>query len=84
MAILIDRETRVLIQGITGRSGLLQTKVMKQYGTKVVAGVTPGKGGAEVEGVPVYDFVAEAQMNHAIEAVISFVPAPYYRGNSRS
>ncbi|MFY9187769.1 MAG: succinate--CoA ligase subunit alpha, partial [bacterium] len=66
MAILIDENTKVLVQGITGRSGALQTKVMKEYGTKIVAGVTPGKGGNTVEGIPVYDFVAEAVAEHAI------------------
>lgn len=74
MAILIDENTKVLVQGITGRSGALQTKVMKEYGTKIVAGVTPGKGGNTVEGIPVYDFVAEAVTEHAIDAAISFVP----------
>jgi len=74
MAILIDENTKVLVQGITGRSGALQTKVMKEYGTKIVAGVTPGKGGNTVEGIPVYDFVAEAVAEHPIDAAISFVP----------
>ncbi|MGI6129832.1 MAG: succinate--CoA ligase subunit alpha [bacterium] len=74
MAILIDENTKVLVQGITGRSGALQTKVMKEYGTQIVAGVTPGKGGNTVEGIPVYDFVAEAAAEHQIDAAISFVP----------
>ncbi len=74
MAILIDEKTKVIVQGITGRSGSLQTKVMKEYGTKIVAGVTPGKGGAVVEGIPVYDFVAEAIKEHEIDAAINFVP----------
>ncbi|HOM25845.1 MAG TPA: succinate--CoA ligase subunit alpha, partial [Thermosynergistes sp.] len=60
MAVLVNRDTNVLVLGITGRSGRLQTKVMLDYGTKVVAGVTPGKGGQVAEGVPVYDFVGEA------------------------
>lgn len=77
MSILINKETRVLVQGITGRSGSLQTKVMKEYGTKIVAGVTPGKGGTVVEGIPVYDFVAEAVKCHQIDAAISFVPPPF-------
>jgi succinyl-CoA synthetase alpha subunit len=75
MAILIGKDTNVLVQGITGRSGALQTKVMKEFGTNVVAGVTPGKGGQTVEGVPVYDLISEACKNHRIDAAISFVPA---------
>jgi len=77
MSILINKNTKVLVLGITGRSGRLQTEIMKRYGTNIVAGVTPGKGGKEVEGVPVYDFVKEAVNNHEINAAISFVPPPY-------
>lgn len=76
MAILVGKDTQVLVQGITGRSGSLQTKVMKEYGTKIVAGVTPGKGGLTVEGVPVYDSISQACKEHRIDAAISFVPAP--------
>jgi succinyl-CoA synthetase alpha subunit len=75
MAVLVNRDTNVLVLGITGRSGRLQTKVMLDYGTKVVAGVTPGKGGQMAEGVPVYDFVSEVLKEHRIDAAISFVPA---------
>ena len=77
MSILINKNTKVLVLGITGKSGKLQTEIMKRYGTNIVAGVTPGKGGKEVEGVPVYDFVKEAVNNHKIDAAISFVPPPY-------
>jgi len=77
MSILINKNTKVLVLGITGKSGRLQTEIMKRYGTNIVAGVTPGKGGKEVEGVPVYDFVKEAVNNHQINAAISFVPPPY-------
>ena len=77
MSILINKNTKVLVLGITGKSGKLQTEIMKRYGTNIVAGVTPGKGGKEVEGVPVYDFVKEAVNNHQINAAISFVPPPY-------
>jgi len=77
MAILVDENTRVLVQGITGRVGSFQTKIMLEYGTKVVAGVTPGKGGMEVHGVPVYDFIEEALHDHKVDAVISFVPARF-------
>ena len=58
MAILVDRETRVLIQGITGRSGVQVTSELLDYGTKVVAGVTPGKGGQEIDTVPVFNSVS--------------------------
>lgn len=74
MSILINKDTRVLVLGITGKSGSLQTKIMKEYGTNIIAGVTPGKGGSEVEGIPVYDFVSEAIEKHKIDAAISFVP----------
>lgn len=73
--ILVNRETRVLVQGITGREGQFHTQQMLAYGTKIVAGVTPGKGGTEVLGVPVYDTVKEAVKNHAIDASVIFVPA---------
>ena len=77
MSILIDRNTKVLVLGITGKSGKLQTEIMKKYGTNIVAGVTPGKGGLEVEEISVYDFVQEATDQHNIDAAISFVPPPY-------
>ena len=77
MVRFVDGETRVLVQGITGRQGRFHTKLMLEYGTKIVAGVTPGKGGESVEGVPVYDTVAEAMDRHRIDASIIFVPAPY-------
>ena len=73
--ILVDKNTRVLVQGITGREGSFHTKQMLDYGTKIVAGVTPGKGGQEVHGVPVYNSVKEAQKEHQIDASIIFVPA---------
>ena len=63
MAILVDRNTRVLVQGITGREGSFHTKLMLEYGTKIVAGVTPGKGGLKIHGVPVYDSVEEAMLD---------------------
>ncbi len=77
MVRFVDAETRVVVQGITGRQGSFHTKLMLDYGTKIVAGVTPGKGGAIVEGVPVYDTVAEALDRHRVDASIIFVPAPY-------
>ncbi|RKZ00745.1 MAG: succinate--CoA ligase subunit alpha [Candidatus Hydrothermota bacterium] len=77
MAILIDENTRVLVQGITGREGRRRTKLMVEYGTKVVAGVTPGRGGQEVHGVPVFDTVKEAwDALGPFDASAIFVPAP--------
>ncbi len=73
----IDRDVRLLVQGITGRQGSFHTKQMLDYGTKVVAGVTPGKGGQEVYGVPVYDTVYEAVKEADPTASIVFVPARY-------
>lgn len=75
MSILVNEATRVLVQGITGRSGSLQTKSLLDFGTRVVAGVTPGKGGQEVCGVPVFDFVDDAvRAAGGVDAAISFVP----------
>ena len=74
MSILINKDTRVLVQGITGSSGRMITQTMLDAGTKIVAGVTPGKGGQEVFGIPVYNFVAEAKKHHDFNTVISFVP----------
>ncbi|HEY8498285.1 MAG TPA: succinate--CoA ligase subunit alpha [Limnochordales bacterium] len=77
MAILVDRGTRVLVQGITGREGAFHTARMLEYGTRVVGGVTPGKGGTTVEGVPVFDTVAEAREATGANASIIFVPAAF-------
>lgn len=77
MAILVDRRTRVLVQGITGSVGSFQAGIMKEHGTQVVAGVTPGKGGSQVHGIPVYDFVQEAVAEAQPDAAILFVPARF-------
>ncbi len=77
MAILIDEHTRVLIQGITGKVGSFQAKIMLEYGTSIVAGVTPGKGGTTLHGVPVYDFIEDASRNHEVDVVLCFVPARF-------
>ncbi len=77
MSILIDEKTNVIVQGITGRDGSFHAKQMKKDGTNVVAGVTPGKGGQEVEGIPVYNSVKEAQGAHKIDASVIFVPAKF-------
>jgi succinyl-CoA synthetase alpha subunit len=76
MAILIDPQQRVIVQGITGREGMARTRLMQGYHTQVVAGVTPGKGGVDVEGVPVFDTVSAAwDVTGAIDISVIFVPA---------
>jgi succinyl-CoA synthetase alpha subunit len=77
MSILIDQSKRVLVQGITGREGMTRTQLMVGYGTNVVAGVTPGRGGKEVEGIPVFDTIEEA-WEHAgpLDVSVLFIPAP--------
>lgn len=77
MAIYVHKYTNVLVQGITGNQGSFHTRQMLAYGTNIVAGVSPGKGGQTVEGVPVYDTVAAAAEKHRIDASILFVPAPF-------
>jgi succinyl-CoA synthetase alpha subunit len=76
MAILVDEETRVLVQGITGREGSFHAKQCLDYGTKVVAGVTPGRGGRTVEGIPVFNTVREAVRETGANTSLIFVPAP--------
>jgi succinyl-CoA synthetase alpha subunit len=75
MGIIIEKNTRAIVQGITGTQGRLHTRLMLEYGTRIVAGVTPGKGDEEVHGIPVYDTVEEAQEKHSPNASILFVPA---------
>ncbi|MEM1589211.1 MAG: succinate--CoA ligase subunit alpha [Candidatus Bathyarchaeia archaeon] len=77
MCILVDENTKVVVQGITGRVGSIQTKLMLEYGTKIVAGVTPGKGGTSIHGVPVYDTVEEAVAKTGADTSILFVPAAF-------
>lgn len=77
MSILVDKNTRLIVQGITGREGQFHTSQMLAYGTNVVAGVTPGRGGQEVEGVPVFDTVRQAVEATNANASIIFVPAPF-------
>ena len=72
---LINKNTKVVVQGITGTQGKFHAARMREYGTKVVAGVTPGRGGQEVDGTPVYDTVADAKEKHGCDASIIFVPA---------
>ncbi len=75
MSILIDKKTKLLVQGITGREGEFHTKQMIEYGTKVVAGMTPGRGGEQVLGVPVFDTVAQAVAETGANTSIIYVPA---------
>jgi len=77
---MIDKDSKVVVQGITGNEGRFHTAAMLHYGTKVVAGVTPGKGGQQVEGIPVYNKVAEAVENHGVDTSIMFVPPAFARG----
>lgn len=79
MSIIIDEDTRVMVQGITGNEGRFHTTLMLSYGTRIVAGVTPGKGGQQVDGVPVYNTVLEAVSNHDANTSVLFVPAAFAR-----
>ncbi|HAX62337.1 MAG TPA: succinate--CoA ligase subunit alpha, partial [Elusimicrobia bacterium] len=77
MSILVNKDTNVLISGITGKEGTYHTEKMLAFGTKIVAGVTPGKGGIKHNGIPVYNTVKDAMSNHKIDACSIFVPAKF-------
>ena len=77
MAIWLNKDTRLLVQGITGKEGAFHALGCRDYGTQVVAGVTPGKGGESVEGIPVFDSVAEARAATGANASMIFVPPPF-------
>jgi len=77
MSIIIGKDSRVIVQGITGNEGRFHAASMLRYGTKIVAGVTPGKGGQQVQDVPVYNTVSEAISNHGANTSIIFVPARF-------
>jgi succinyl-CoA synthetase alpha subunit len=77
LGIIIDQNTRAIVQGITGTQGSFHTRLMTEYGTKIVAGTSPGKGGARVNNVPVFDTFEEAQQEYSANASIIFVPAPF-------
>ena len=77
MSILVNKETRVVVQGITGRSGRFNAQQSVAYGTKIVAGTSPGKGGGEVDGIPIYNTVAEAVRMTGADASTIYVPAPF-------
>ncbi len=77
MGVIVGKNTRAIVQGITGGQGSFHARLMLEYGTRIVAGVTPGKGGTKVHSVPVYDTVEEALEHHQADASIIFVPAPF-------
>ena len=82
MSILVNRNTRVIVQGITGRAGRFHTQQCIDYGTKIVGGVTPGKGGTAVDGIPVFDTVAKAAKETGADASVVFVPARFDAADS--
>ncbi|MBI5903401.1 MAG: succinate--CoA ligase subunit alpha [Deltaproteobacteria bacterium] len=77
MSVLVDMDTRVICQGITGEQGTFHTRQMVAYGTKMVGGVTPGKGGTEIDGIPVFDTVEGAVKKTGANASVIYVPAPF-------
>src|ERR1700758_15713 len=77
MSILVDKNTRVLTQGITGAVGQLHTRACKEYGTQMVGGVVPGKGGTDFEGIPIFDTVEQARKATAANATVIYVPPPF-------
>jgi succinyl-CoA synthetase alpha subunit len=77
LSVLVDKSTRLVVQGITGKEGTFHTKQMVEYGTNVVAGVTPGKGGSQHEGIPVFNTVADAVKEAGANASVIYVPPPF-------
>ncbi len=77
MSILVDKNTRVLTQGITGATGQIHTRACKQYGTQMVGGVVPGKGGTDFEGIPIFDTVEQARKATGANASVIYVPPPF-------
>lgn len=77
MSILVGKDTKVVTQGITGSTGQFHTRTCKEYGTQMVAGVTPGKGGGDFEGIPIYDTVGEAREATGCDASVIYVPPPF-------
>ena len=77
MSILVDRSTRLVVQGITGRDGSFHARAMKEYGTQVVAGVTPGKGGQNLDGIPIFDRVSDAVRETGANTSVIYVPPPF-------
>jgi succinyl-CoA synthetase alpha subunit len=77
MSILVNKNTRVLTQGITGATGQIHTRACKQYGTQMVGGVVPGKGGTDFEGIPIFDTVEQARKGTGANATVIYVPPPF-------
>ena len=77
MSILVNKDTKVICQGITGEQGTFHSRQMVEYGTKMVGGVTPGKGGTKVDNIPVFDTVSEAVAETGADATVIYVPAPF-------
>ncbi|MDQ0299118.1 succinyl-CoA synthetase alpha subunit [Salibacterium salarium] len=77
MSIFINKDTKVIVQGITGSTGLFHTQQAVQYGTQIVGGVTPGKGGTEIEGIPVFDTIADAVKETGANATVIYVPPAF-------
>ena len=77
MSILVNKNTRVLTQGITGATGQLHTRACKEYGTRMVGGVVPGKGGTDFEGIPIFDTVEQARQATGCDATVIYVPPPF-------
>ena len=77
MSILVNGSTRLLVQGITGQEGLFHTQQMLDYGTNIVAGTSPGKGGQDFQGVPVYNSIEEIREEMEVNASIIFIPAAF-------
>src|SRR5690625_842194 len=77
VSLLVNKDTKVIVQGITGSTATFHTKEMLEYGTKIVGGVTPGRGGSEVEGVPVFNTVEEAVQETGATVSVIYVPAPF-------
>jgi succinyl-CoA synthetase alpha subunit len=77
MSILVNKDTRLVVQGITGRDGAFHAQKMKAYGTNVVAGVSPGKGGQVMDGIPIFNTVGDARASTGANASVIFVPAPF-------
>src|ERR1700735_1482171 len=80
MAILVNKKTKVIVQGLTGREGTFHAKTSAAYGTQIVGGVTPGKGGSTHEGWPIFNTVREAADKTGANATVIFVPPPFAAG----
>src|ERR1700736_550999 len=77
MSILVNKNTRVLTQGITGATGQFHTRACREYGTQMVGGVVPGKGGTDFEGIPIFDTVEQARKATGANATVIYVPPPF-------